>query len=100
MRNPERLAAVQEVLRQKHEKLHALETDSVASLQAAIDAEGRAVDATRDVFASARLAFIEARQAVTAAKNTLHIISEAQDAIAALYASDNDLEHIVKTDTP
>lgn len=93
MRNPERLAAVQQVLREKHERLHALETESLASLGDQLEYEGKAVALTHAAWVAATLA-------VDRTRKTFEIVSEAQDAIAALYAADNDLEEIIKTDTP
>ena len=93
MRNPERLAAVQQVLREKHDKLFALKTASLASLGDQLVAEGQAVDLTH-------AAWLAARRAVDETRQTFEIISEAQDALASIYEADRDLEDIVKTDTP
>ena len=101
MRNPDRLRAVQQVLRESHRKLFALQTQSIASLQEALDAEALTIEATRDVFLAARVASIEATHAVAAARKTLEIVSEAHDAMAVLYQADNELEDLASNnDTP
>jgi hypothetical protein len=100
MRDPERLRAVQAVLREKHEKLFALRSAEVVSLRETPDAEGAAVEATRDVFDSARIAFVQATIALQAARATLDIVSEAHDALAEIYEADRELEDIIDTDTP
>ena len=93
MRNPDRLRAVQQVLREKHERLFALETASLASLGDQLVAEGQAVD-------HAHAAWLDAKRAVAETRKTFDIISEAQDRLAEIYAADRELEDIIDTDTP
>ena len=100
MRDPERLRAVKQKLRETHQKLFDLKSAEIVSLREALDAETRTVDASRDVFMAARLAFVEATHAVAGARQTLDLVSEAHDAMAILYEADNELEDLTDDNPP
>ena len=105
MRDPERLRAVQQALREMHRKLFELKSAEIVSLRETLDAEGRTVDATRDalfgatrLIESAREAVLAAEHTVAVTRKTLDIVSEAHDAMAVLYETDNALEDFIDED--
>ena len=100
MRDPERLRTVQRRLRETRRKLFELQGESIAGLRETL-ADRHTIDSTQDALAAAtrliastREALLSAQRAVEVTRKTLDIVSQAHDAMAVLYETDNDLEDL------
>ena len=82
MRDPERLRAVQQALREMHRKLFELKSAEIVSLRETLDADRRTIGSTRDALAAATRmidctceAVLSAQHSIDLTRKTLDIVS-------------------------